>query len=84
MNTPETQKNKNKGRVLSGVVVSNKMTNTIIVEVSRYVKHAKYQKFLLKKKRLKVHDVGNTKQVGDKVFIKETRPISKDKHFTLV
>lgn len=78
------QKNTPKGRVFSGVVVSNKMKDTVVVEISRYVKHAKYQKFLLKKKKFKAHDVGNTKQMGEKVSIRETKPISKDKHFVIV
>lgn len=78
------QNNVSKGRIFSGIVVSNKMKDTIVVEISRYVKHPKYHKFLLKKKKFKAHDVGNTKAVGDKVSIKETRPISKDKHHIVV
>ncbi len=81
MSTPTPEKNKTSPRILSGVVVSDKMKDTIVVVIERYVKHPKYQKFLLKKKKLKVHDEGNTKKIGDKVTIKETRPISKDKHF---
>ncbi|MCX6703720.1 MAG: 30S ribosomal protein S17 [Candidatus Zambryskibacteria bacterium] len=72
------------GRVLSGVVVSTKMKDTVVVSVNRFVKHPKYDKFMQKSKRFKAHDAGNTKQVGDKVEIKETRPISKDKHFIVL
>ncbi len=72
------------GRVLSGVVVSDKMKDTVVVLVNRFVKHAKYAKFMQISKRFKAHDVGNTKKVGDKVEIKETRPISKDKHFVVL
>ncbi len=87
MNTTTTQKNTEtagKKKVLSGVVVSDKMKDTIVVLVERYVKHPKYQKFLNLRKKYKVHDVGNTKKIGDKVDIEETRPISKDKHFRVL
>lgn len=73
-----------KGKVLSGVVVSDKMKDTVVVKVDAYVKHPKYEKFIKQSKRFKAHDVGNTKKVGDKVEIRETRPISKDKHFIVV
>ncbi len=72
------------GRVLTGVVVSDKMKDTVVVLVNRFVKHAKYGKFMQISKRFKAHDVGNTKKIGDKVQIKETRPISKDKHFVII
>lgn len=66
---------------LSGTVVSNKMKDTIVVEVSRFVKHPKYEKFIKRSKKFKAHDAGNTKQIGEKVVIVETKPISKDKQF---
>lgn len=71
-------------RVFSGVVVSDKMKDTVVVEVARYQKHPKYGKFINTHKKFKAHDAGNTAKVGDKVQIVETRPISKDKHFKLV
>lgn len=70
-----------KKKVLSGVVVSNKMKDTVVVLVERYEKHPKYGKFIKSSKKFKAHDAGNTKVVGDKVTIVETKPISKDKHF---
>lgn len=73
-----------KGKVLEGTVVSNKMKDTVVVAVMRYEKHPKYHKFVKMRKKFKAHDVGNTKAVGDKVTIRETRPISKDKHFVVV
>jgi len=73
-----------KGKVLSGTVVSNKMKDTVVVLVERYEKHPKYDKFVKHKKKFKAHDVGNTKNIGDKVDIIETKPISKDKHFMIV
>ncbi len=71
-------------KTLDGVVVSDKMKDTVVVLVERYVKHPKYQKFLNLRKRFKAHDAGNTQKIGDKVTIRETRPISKDKHFEVV
>ena len=70
-------------KALSGVVVSDKMKDTIVVLVERYVKDKKYQKFVNHRKRFKVHDQGNTKKVGDKVTIVSCRPISKHKSFRL-
>ncbi len=71
------------GKTLQGVVVSDKMTDTIVVEVSRYIKHPKYGKFQKKSKKYKAHDAGNTAAIGDKVTIIEVKPISKDKRFRL-
>jgi small subunit ribosomal protein S17 len=73
-----------KKQTLSGVVVSDKMKDTIVVLVERYVKDAKYQKFITMRKRYKVHDAGNTKKVGDKVTIESCRPISKQKSFIVL
>lgn len=78
-----TKENTENGKVLSGVVTSDKMTDTIVVEVGRYSKHPKYGKFIRNRKKYKVHDEGNTAGIGDKVKIIETRPISKDKKFKL-
>ncbi len=72
------------GKILSGKVVSDKMKDTVVVKVTRYFKHAKYQKFIKEHKKYKAHDAGNTCKIGDLVTIKETRPISKDKHFIVV
>lgn len=71
-------------KILTGKVVSDKMKDTVVVAVSSYEKHPKYQKYVTRRKRFKVHDVGNTAKIGDKVSIVATRPISKDKHFKLV
>lgn len=72
------------GRVLRGTVVASKMRDTITVAVERYVKHPKYKKYQRRTKKYLVHDAGNTAAVGQKVEIKETRPISKRKRFELV
>ncbi|MFZ2484792.1 MAG: 30S ribosomal protein S17 [Minisyncoccia bacterium] len=73
-----------KGKVLSGTVVSTKMKDTIVVSVERYEKHPKYDKFVKRRKKFKAHDLGNTKTVGEKVDIVESKPISKDKHFIVI
>lgn len=72
-----------KGKRLTGVVISSKMKDTIVVSVSRYVKHPKYQKFIKRSKKFHVHDPGNTTEVGSKVTIREVRPISKTKNFVV-
>jgi small subunit ribosomal protein S17 len=64
-----------------GVVVSDKMDKTVVVEVSRRIKHAMYGKFLKKRIRYKAHDEKNESKVGDQVIIEETRPISRDKRW---
>ena len=66
-----------------GVVVSNKMQKTIVVVVERKVQHAKYRKFVRSRKSYKVHDEENTCQIGDRVRIVETRPLSRDKRWRL-
>jgi len=73
-----------KGKILAGTVVSDKMKDTIVVSVERYEKHPKYDKYVKRRKKFKAHDAGNTAKIGDKVEIRETKPISKDKHFKLV
>ena len=79
-----TNTQKAKGRSLSGVVVSNKMKDTLVVEINRTVQHPKYRKFMTKTLRVKAHDSGNTKKEGEKVTIVSCRPMSKDKHFKIV
>ncbi len=83
-NETKTTEATHAGRVLRGTVVASKMQDTITVAVERYVKHLKYKKFQRRTKKFLVHDAGNTAQVGDKVEIKEIRPMSKRKHFALV
>ena len=85
MKTPATEKkNTSKKTVLSGTVVKAAMQKTVTVLVSRFEKHPKYLKYQTLTKKYKVHDENGTAKVGDKVQIVETKPISKDKHFTLV
>lgn len=73
-----------KGNILKGVVISDKMDKTVVVSVSRFVKHPLYGKFYKVSKKYKAHDEGNVFKIGDKVEIIETRPISKDKRFKVL
>lgn len=68
-------------KTLSGIVVSTKMKDTIVVKVNRFVKVPKYERFMKVSKKYKAHDAGNTKKEGETVTIIECAPISKDKHF---
>ena len=81
--TTATAEKSNK-KTLQGVVVSDKMQKTIVVRVERFVKDPKYGKYLKSSKKYKVHSETEGIKVGDKVTIQECRPMSKDKHFTLV
>ncbi len=74
----------NKGNLLKGVVVSDKMYKTVIVSVSRFIKHPLYGKFYKISKKYKAHDEENKYKIGDNVVIAETRPISRDKHFKVI
>ena len=71
-------------RNLVGVVVSNRMTKTLVVRVSRLVRHPRYQKVMRRAKKFKVHDPGLRPNVGDEVRIEETKPLSKEKRWRLV
>jgi small subunit ribosomal protein S17 len=81
---PAGQTTQTHRREFVGEVVSNKMQKTIIVVVKRLVRDARYGKVLRRVTRLKAHDEKNECQVGDRVRLVETRPLSKDKHFRLV
>jgi small subunit ribosomal protein S17 len=70
-----------KVKVREGVVVSNKMAKTVVVSVSRLVKHPRYKKYVKQRKRYKAHDEENRCNLGDQVVIAETRPLSKDKRW---
>ena len=69
---------------LVGVVVSDAMTKTIVVRISRLVRHPVYQRVIRRAKKFKVHDQDSLAHVGDEVRIEETRPLSKEKRWRLV
>ena len=82
-NTTAPNTASSKPQTFNGVVVKTAMKDTATVAVSRYVKHAKYKKYQVRTKKYLAHDPGNTAQVGEKVTIVASRPISKNKHFVL-
>jgi len=67
-----------------GLVVSDKMDKTAVVAVIERVRHAKYGKFMVRTKRLYAHDETNDANVGDKVRVMETRPLSKNKRWRVI
>jgi len=71
-------------RKITGVVVSDKMTKTRVIAVSRLKKHPRYLKYQTLTTRFKAHDEKNEYHTGDKVVIEETRPLSKDKRWKIV
>jgi len=71
-------------RVLQGTVVSDKNEKTVIVSVERRVMHPVYKKFIRRSKRFAAHDEANVCKVGDVVYIRECRPISKSKRWEVV
>jgi small subunit ribosomal protein S17 len=74
----------NKKRKLEGVVVSDKMQKTRVIEISRMKKHPKYLKYFKVSRRFKAHDENNEYKVGDVVVIQESRPMSKDKRWVII
>ena len=77
-----TDRNERKSK--TGVVVSNKMEKTVVVAVERLVQHSLYSKSVRQTVKFKAHDENNESNVGDKVKIMETRPLSKDKRWRVI
>jgi len=71
-------------RKLKGIVVSDKMQKTVVVEVERMKKHSKYKRRYKMSKRYKAHDEKGNYKLGDRVIIEECRPISKDKRWRVI
>lgn len=80
--TEVTDRNERKSRI--GIVSSNKMDKTIVVEIREKSKHPIYKKTINKTTKFKAHDEKNECEIGDTVEIRETRPLSRDKNWTLV
>ena len=76
------ERNLRKTRV--GKIVSNKMAKSIVVAVEDHVKHPLYNKIVKRTYKLKAHDENNECNIGDRVKVMETRPLSKDKRWRLV
>ena len=75
---------RNARKVREGLVVSNKMEKTAVVAVIERVRHAKYDKFVLRTKKLYAHDELNDANIGDRVRVMETRPLSKSKNWRVI
>ena len=71
-------------KILKGTIVSDKMNKTVVVKVDSLKKHSRYHRYYKSSKKYKAHDEKSEFHVGDKVLIKETRPISKDKSFEVI
>ena len=69
---------------LEGIVVSDKMQKTVVVEVQSIKKHPKYLRYFKQHSRYKAHDENNEYKTGDKVIIEETNPVSRDKRWRVV
>ena len=85
MTTPQVpQAVRGRRKVRVGIVVSNKMRKTIVVRVTRVVRHPQYNRMIELASKFKAHDEQNSARVGDWVKIMETRPLSKDKRWRLL
>ncbi|KKS44157.1 30S ribosomal protein S17 [Candidatus Azambacteria bacterium RIFOXYD1_FULL_42_11] len=71
-------------KTFKGTIISDKMNKTVVVKVGEFKKHPRYQRFYKVSKKYKAHDEKGEFHTGNKVLIKETRPISKDKHWVVV
>ncbi|MDR1939942.1 MAG: 30S ribosomal protein S17 [Clostridiales bacterium] len=80
----ENLETRNLRKSRTGIVVGNKMDKTAVVAIEESVRHPLYKKIVKRTKKLKVHDENNELNIGDKVTVVETRPISKEKHWRLV
>ncbi|AIT60304.1 30S ribosomal protein S17 [Corynebacterium doosanense] len=79
-----TVKEQGARKIRTGVVISDKMDKTIVVEVEDRKQHALYGKIMRRNKKVKAHDENGTAGIGDRVRIEETRPLSKDKYHRLL
>jgi small subunit ribosomal protein S17 len=84
MENQDESKQAKRKNVLFGKVISQKMKDTAVVLVERFKEHRKYGKYYKVSKKYKAHDPGNTKKIGERVAIEESKPISKDKHFRII
>ena len=78
------EQTKNNKRTLQGTIVSDKMTKTRVIAITRLKKHPKYLKYYKVTKKYKAHDEKNEYHTGDVVIIEECRPMSKEKRWTII
>jgi small subunit ribosomal protein S17 len=84
MENTENTLERNNRKAREGLVVSDKMQKTVVVEIKDKATHPLYKKTINKTKRVKAHDENNECGIGDRVEVAETRPISKDKCWRVV
>ena len=82
--TEQTEETRNRRKLRTGVVSSDKMNKTVVVTINNLVRHPMYGRILKRDKKLKAHDETNDAHIGDTVEIMETRPLSKDKCWRVV
>ena len=80
----DTQQQKSHKRELVGKVISSKMDKTVVVEVESRVLHPKYRKYVRRSQKYHAHDADNACQENDEVVIRESRPMSKLKRWTVI
>ncbi len=78
------QKIEKRPQIFTGMVVSDKMKDTVVVRIERFTKHAKYHKYMTLHTKLMAVDIGNKKKIGDKATIQACRPVSKNKSFKVI
>ena len=81
---PEATPERNLRKSREGVVVSNKMNKTIVIAIVERIRHQKYEKFITRTTKLYAHDETNSAQIGDRVRVMETRPLSKLKRWRVI
>ncbi|NCN04693.1 MAG: 30S ribosomal protein S17 [Spirochaetales bacterium] len=84
METAEVKSKIRNRKTYSGVVVSDKMEKTVVVQVTTKTLHGLYKKYVTRSKKVKVHDPESSAHLGDTVKVEECRPVSKDKTWRLV
>ena len=80
----QTEETRNRRKLRTGVVSSDKMNKTVVVTIKNLVRHPMYGRILKRDKKLKAHDETNDAHTGDTVEIMETRPLSKDKCWRVI
>ena len=83
-NPTSSEQDRNKRRAMRGQVTSDKMQKTVVVEVSRKVKHPLYEKYISRRTKLHAHDENNEAKIGDVVEIMQTRRLSAKKRWRVV
>ena len=84
MTINQADKNKPIRQIFTGTVVSDKMKDTVVVDVKSFEKHSKYKKFFSKTRKFMAHNPGNTKKMGETAKIEACRPMSKRKAFKVI